>query len=100
MVVLSKSYLLFNLDLVIMAFLKVLLMKGLLLYLRYFCSKGSNFSRVKLKVVSQLLRESSVSNKFFISVPKKVYYQNSCNSDKRTFTFTFGKGHSANKNYQ
>ena len=33
-VVLSKLYLLFNLDLVIIAFLKVLFMKGLLLYLR------------------------------------------------------------------
>ena len=62
MVVLSKLYLLFHLDLVIMAFLKVLFMKGLLLYLRYFCFKGANFSRVTLKVVSKLLRESSVSD--------------------------------------
>ena len=71
MVVLSKLYLLFNLDLVIMAFLKILFMKGLLLYLRYFCFKGANFSRVKLKVVSKFSKESSVSDKFFIRVTSK-----------------------------
>ena len=58
----------FDIDLVIMAFLKVLFIKGLLLYLRHFYFKGTNFSRVKLKVVSKLLRESSVSEKFFIRV--------------------------------
>ena len=71
MVVQSKFYLLFNLDLVIMAFLKVLFMKGLLLYQIYFWFKGAHFSRVKLKVVSKLLRESSVSDKFNIRVSSK-----------------------------
>ena len=100
MVVLFKLYLLCNLVLVIMAFLKIIFMKRLLLYLKYFCFKGANFSRVKLKVVSKLLRESSVSDKFLSESPQKVYCQSSYNSDKRIFTFTFGKGLSANRHYQ
>ena len=93
MVVWSNLYLLFNLDLVIMAFLKVLLKKGLLLYLGYFCFKGANFSRVKLKVVSKLLRESSVSDKFFTRVSSKSLIS-------KCFTLTFGKGHPVNRHYQ
>ena len=52
MVVLSRLYFLFNLLLATMAFLKALFIKGLLLYLRYYCFKGEKFPEVKLKVVS------------------------------------------------
>ena len=96
----SKLHLLFNLELVIMAFLKVLFMKGLLLYLRYFCFKGANFSRVKLKAVSKLLTESSVSDKFFIRVSSKSVLLSLATAIKEFFTFTFGKGHSTNRHYQ
>ena len=101
MVVLSKLFFLFNLDLIIMAFLKFLFMKGLLLYLRYFCFKGANLSRVKLKVVSNLLREISVSDKFFYqSFLKKFTIKILITAIKEFLTFTFGKGHSANRHYQ
>ena len=91
-------YLLFNLDLVIMVFL---LMKGLLLYLRYFYFKGANFPRVKLRVVSKLLRESSVSDKFFYqSLLKKFTIKILITAITEFFTFTFGKSPSANRHYQ
>ena len=96
MVVLSKFYLLFN----IMAFVKVLFMKGLLSHLRYFCFEGANFSRVKLRVVLKLLRESSVSDQFFISLLKKFTIKILITAIKYFFTFTFGKGQSANRHYQ
>ena len=101
MVVLSKLHLLFNLDLVIMAFLKVLFMKGLLLYLRYFCFKGADFLRVKLKVVSRLSRESSVPDKFFYqSLLKTFTIKILITVIKEFVTFAFGKGHSANRHFQ
>ena len=101
-VVLSMFYLLFNLDLVIMAFLKVLSMKGLSLYLRYFQFKGASFSRVKLKGVLKLLRESSDSDKSFIRVSAKSLLSKflAITATKEFFTFTFGKGNSANRHYQ
>ena len=98
MVVLSKLYLLFNLGLFIIAFLKVLFMKGPLLYLIYFCFKGAHFSRVKLKLDSKLLRESFVSDNFFYQrLLKKFTIKIFITAIKEFFTFTFGKTHSANK---
>ena len=72
--------------------MKVLFKKKLLLYLRYFCFKCAKFSRVKLKVVSKLLRESPSETNFLSESLQKVYYQNYYNSDKIIFAFTFGKG--------
>ena len=80
-----------------MAFPKVSFMNGLLLYLRYICFKGANFSRVKLKVVSKLLRESSVSDNFFSESPQKFTIKILVTAIKESFTFTFGKGQSANR---
>ena len=80
--VLSRFYLLFNFDLVIMAFLNVLFMKGLLLYLIYFCFSGASFSRAELKVVLKHLRKSFVLEKIFIRISSKSH-----NSDKRIFYF-------------
>ena len=59
-----------------LSFFKILLIKRLLLYLRYFCFKGADFSRVKLKVVPKLLRESSVSDEFFVRVSLKSLLSN------------------------
>ena len=80
-----------------MVFLKVVFMKGLLLYLGYFYFKCANFSRVKLKVILKLSRESSVSEKFFIRAPPKSLLSN---NDKEYFTFTSDKGHSGDRHKQ
>ena len=83
-----------------MAFLKVSFMKGLLLCLRYLYFKAVNFSRVKLNLVSKLSRESSISDKFVISLLKKFTIKILITAIKEFCTFTFGKGHSANGHYQ
>ena len=78
MVVLSRFYLLFNLDLVIMVFLKVIFIKGLLIYLRYYCFKGS---------ILKLLRESSISDNFFASPIKKFTIKILISMIRECFTF-------------
>ena len=90
---LSRFYLLFNFDLVIMAFLNVLFMKGLLLYLIYFCFSGASFSRAELKVVLKHLRKSFGLEKISES-PQKVI-----TVIKEFFTFTVGKSRSGNIHY-
>ena len=80
-----------------MAFTKVQFMKGLVLYLRYFCFKGANFLRVKLKVVSKLLRETSVRQIFNQSLLKKFTIKILITAIHFFFTFTFGKSRSANR---
>ena len=98
MVVLSMLYLLFKLDLVIMAFL---FMKGLLLYLRYFCFKGANFSRVKLKVVSKTFtRKLLLRQVFYHSLLKTFTIKILITAITEFFTFTFGKSRSVNRHYQ
>ena len=83
MVVLPKLCLLFNL--VIADFLTVLFMKGLLFYLQNFCFKGANFSSVKLKVISKLLRECSLRQIFYQGLLKKFTIK--INNDKIIFYF-------------
>ena len=99
MVVLSNLHLLFDLDLVIMALLKVLFMKGLLLYLTYFCFKGANFSRAKsgFETFKRKLRFRQI---FYQSLLKKFTIKIHITAMKEFFTFTFGKGQSANRYYQ
>lgn len=51
MAVLSKLYLIFQSDLNIMAFLKILFLKELLLCLQYFWFNGANLLSLKVKMV-------------------------------------------------
>ena len=61
--VLSKFYLLFNVDhLIITDFVKVLFVKELLLYLKYFSFKGANFSRVKVSEYPFKEKRNTVKN--------------------------------------
>ena len=90
MIILSKLHLLFNLDLVIMAFRKVLFMKGVLLYLRYFCfnpfmynvEKWSNIIHESVKFLSAKFLK--VVLKLF-GVCSKGLLSKFLNSDKKIF---------------
>ena len=79
-----------------MVFLKVIFTKGLQLYLKYFYFKGVQFLKVNLKVVSKILRESSVNQSFLEMFTIKILI---IAIIVRNFCFTFGKSRFANKHY-